>query len=486
MLQKPINYVFIDTSVFKREAYFKKTGGVSRLFELAANGWIRVLMPEIARREWWKHYSEAMRINFDEVERKAVLMGNTKEAGELVKAHKTIAKSYETLISESFEKHLLYACVEVLPNSYAQDTFDKVVDKYFAKEKPFGNKGKDKEFPDAFILSSLEKYAEDNSISKILLFSADKDMSEYNSRLFEIRELGDYLNDMMTNQIPLFEEEEKRMRDEKDIARMKSYLKENVRVFYSAIREHVESILSDTSIYSERFNYADIDEAYVEDIGIEASVKDIELLSVKEDEIRALYFVNIEAHVNVRHFNEDESIWDSEEKKYAYEAYSVSNIELSSHVMVTLAMDRMELQMDQDPKIKVQEIDTDDLIECINDNPRSAHQQSYTPIVDLQKFLQPLNSIQTMTNVSKVTNPMIVAQSSINVMQEAIKQMQIPQITEGLKQLSSLDIAMGDAVNIIKKYQMLPAINAFKSIGEILQNNGNWPLEIGGLPGCNR
>lgn len=486
MLQKTIDYVFIDTSVFKREAYFKKTGAVSRLFELAANGWIRVLMPEIARREWWKHYSEAMRINFDEVERKAVLMGNTKEAGELVKAHKTIAKSYETLISESFEKHLLYACVEVLPNSYAQDTFDKVVDKYFAKEKPFGNKGKDKEFPDAFILSSLEKYAEDNSISKILLFSADKDMSEYNSRLFEIREVAYYLNDMMTNQIPRFEEEKKRMRDEKDIARMKSYLKDNGGVFYSAIREHVESILSDTSIYSERFNYADIDEAYVENIGIEASAKDIELLSVKEDEIRALYFVNIEAHVNVRHFNEDESIWDSEDKKYAYEAYIVSNVELSSHVMVTLAMDRMELQMDQEPKIQIQEIDTDDLIECIDDNPRSAHQQSYTPIVDLQKFLQPLNSIQTMTNVSKVTNPMIVAQSSINVMQEAIKQMQIPQITEGLKQLSSLDIAMGDAVNIIKKYQMLPAINAFKSIGEILQNNGNWPLEIGRLPGCNR
>lgn len=471
MLQKPIDYVFIDTSVFMREAYFKKTGAVSRLFELAANGWIRVLMPEIARREWWKHYSEVMRINFDEMERKAVLMGNTKEAEELVNAHKTIAKSYETLISESFEKHLLNACVEVLPNSYAQDTFDKVVDRYFAKEKPFGAKGKDKEFPDAFILSSLEKYAENNSKSKILLFSADKDMSEYNSDLFDNREVADYLNDMMTNQIPKFEEEKKRMRDEKDIARMKSYLKENGGVFYSAIREHVESILSDTSNYSERFNYADIDEAYVENIGIEASAKDIELLSVKEDEIRALYFVNIDAHVNVRHFNEDESIWDSEDKKYAYEAYTVSNVELSSHVMVTLAMDRMELQMDQEPKIQIQEIDTDDLIECIDDNPRSAHQQSYTPIVDMKKFLQPLTATQTITDVSKVTKPITEALSSLNVMQNAIKQMQMPQVMEGLRQLSSLEIGLSEAVNIINKYQMAPAITAFKSISEILQNN---------------
>lgn len=86
----------------------------------------------------------------------------------------------------------------------------------------------------------------------------------------------------------------------------------------------------------------------------------------------------------------------------------------------------------------------------IEDNHKSVHQNHYTPIYNLQKMLQPLTAIQTMTDVSKVTNPITQAQSSINVMQEAIKQMQIPQITEGLKQLSSLDIAMGDAVNIIK------------------------------------
>ena len=486
MLQKPIDYVFIDTSVFKRESYFKNTGLVSRLFELAANGWIRVLMPEIAKKEWSKHYKEAMHLKFEELDRKATLMGNTEEVCDFVNKHKVLTAVYETIIEKSFEKHLHKADVKIIPISYAQDSLASVIEKYFAKEKPFGPNGKEKEFPDAFILCSLEKYAEDKSIKKILLFSADKDMSEYNSELFEIRELGDYLNDMLTNKIPQFEESSKRMHDEKDIARMKSYVKDNGMLFYSVIHDRVESVLTDTSIYSERFNYADIDEAYIESLVVEASTKDLEILSVKENEIKALYFVNINALVNVSHFNEEESIWDSEEKKYAYEAYTVSNVELSTYVKATLVMDRMELEMGQDPKIIIKEIDTDDLIESIEDNHKSVHQNHYTPIYNLPKMLQPLTAIQTMTDVSNVTNPITQAQSSIKVMQEAIKQMQTPQITEGLKQLSSLDIAIGDAVNIIKKYQMLPAIEAFKSIGEILQNSGNWPSEIGRIPSGKR
>ena len=80
----------------------------------------------------------------------------------------------------------------VIPTSYASDLLDIVIDKYFAKEIPFGDKGKDKEFPDAFILVSLEKYAKNNSIEKIQLFSADRDMKEFNSTLFVSQEPNAY------------------------------------------------------------------------------------------------------------------------------------------------------------------------------------------------------------------------------------------------------------------------------------------------------
>lgn len=48
------SYVFIDTSVFQEEGFFKPSGKVSKLFNLAENGKLNILMPEITRQEWLK------------------------------------------------------------------------------------------------------------------------------------------------------------------------------------------------------------------------------------------------------------------------------------------------------------------------------------------------------------------------------------------------------------------------------------------------
>lgn len=76
-MDKPFDYIFIDTSVFQSEAYFKKSGAVSRLFDLAEKGWIKVLMPEITEREWLKHFTEATFLRFTDIDKKATLMDNT-------------------------------------------------------------------------------------------------------------------------------------------------------------------------------------------------------------------------------------------------------------------------------------------------------------------------------------------------------------------------------------------------------------------------
>lgn len=82
----PFDYIYIDTCVFRKESFFKKSGGVARLFDLAEHGWIKILMPEIAQREWLKHFKELTFLKFAEVERKAALMGNTNDADAFVKA----------------------------------------------------------------------------------------------------------------------------------------------------------------------------------------------------------------------------------------------------------------------------------------------------------------------------------------------------------------------------------------------------------------
>ena len=60
------------------------------------------------------------------------------------------------------------------------------------KKKPFGAKGKDKEFPDAFVLTSLEAFAKDKHIRHIIILSKDADMNEYESKVFTPYNAADF------------------------------------------------------------------------------------------------------------------------------------------------------------------------------------------------------------------------------------------------------------------------------------------------------
>ena len=53
---------------------------------------------------------------------------------------------------------------------------------------PFAGKGKEKEFPDAFVLQTLEKYAADNQIKKVIVLSEDGDMTDYQSPVLDTSE----------------------------------------------------------------------------------------------------------------------------------------------------------------------------------------------------------------------------------------------------------------------------------------------------------
>lgn len=105
-MDKPLDYVFIDTSIFKNQGYFKKSGAVYRLFELAEAGWIRIIMPDIAKREWIRHYMQDTQLKFKEVERKASIMGNTKDVNEFVKEYKSLSCKYESIAEGSFSEHI--------------------------------------------------------------------------------------------------------------------------------------------------------------------------------------------------------------------------------------------------------------------------------------------------------------------------------------------------------------------------------------------
>lgn len=49
-MNKVLDYIFIDTSVFIQERFFKESGRINKLFKLAKDGYICILLPVITEK----------------------------------------------------------------------------------------------------------------------------------------------------------------------------------------------------------------------------------------------------------------------------------------------------------------------------------------------------------------------------------------------------------------------------------------------------
>ena len=82
-----IDTIFIDTSVFISESYFKSTGRVSKLFDLAKQGYIRILLPVITEKEWLKHFQTETKLVFPDLGRKLSLIGPNKRVDQFLEQY---------------------------------------------------------------------------------------------------------------------------------------------------------------------------------------------------------------------------------------------------------------------------------------------------------------------------------------------------------------------------------------------------------------
>ena len=363
-MDKIIDYVFIDTSVLMQEAYFKSTSRIVQLFDLSGKGYIKILLPIITKQEWIKHIKDCTYFKFDDVKRKLQLLGNLPDVLKFADDFEKLTSTYSNIVVDSIDMQISNGNVEVIDYSFFSDTLSDVFDKYFKKTKPFGSNGKSKEFPDAFVLAALEKYAIKNSIEQIIIFSNDKDMIQYDSKRIEVKEIGTYLDDFLKNKLPSPNKE----KQIKDIDKLFSYIKSANPIFSKKLGTRITDFLSDESVYNERFCYVDIDDVSDINIELDISAKDMEIISITDDEITAVCFPEIDGTVKVLHFSEEDSIWDSEDKCYFHKAYIKSTIELSSYVKVYVKLHREPLDMGQDPYVEIDDVDFSSLQDSIDYN----------------------------------------------------------------------------------------------------------------------
>ena len=343
------SYVFIDTSVFQEEGFFKPSGKVSKLFNLAENGKLNILMPAITRQEWLKHYKQNAKLPCKEFKRKAELLGDTSKIRDAINIIDSIDS--EALIEESLSEHIKKSRVNVIGYDYCRDV-ESVFEKYFKQEKPFGAKGKDKEFPDAFVLTSLEAFAKDKHIRHIIILSKDADMIEYESKVFTPYNAADFL-DKINIEIAETSEKEKR-----DVEILNQYIKVAVENYSKAIRERIVEFLSDSNLYDHYVPWQEIEDVCVnENIDLYYDDLNVRLTEVNEEFIEATCQIGIATSVDVEYMDESNSYWDSEEKEYLFKNYETAEVEISSNIEVTLRMDRTELDMRQNPMFELVEIE---------------------------------------------------------------------------------------------------------------------------------
>ena len=165
--------VYIDTEFFCRNGLRFDTRAFTSFKDTFAKGGLRLLIPAIMERELFRHFKKRAE----------------KAADSVIKAHKEYPIKNLSLINLPAHDCLKSQCIAdmnrqwslfkeyfVVENLPITGSLEDVVDWYFEVSPPFSEK-KPKEFPDAFIISSLDKYCKDNH-ANIAVIGHDGDFDQ--------------------------------------------------------------------------------------------------------------------------------------------------------------------------------------------------------------------------------------------------------------------------------------------------------------------
>lgn len=185
---------------------------------------------------------------------------------------------------------------------------EKVFERYFASNPPFAVSGKKKnEFPDAFVIESIKDYIKEHHNDVLLIVTNDNDW-KLAFEQFNCIEICDTIDDAV-----------------KRIHHIKSILDSDMLslIFKSAYKEIVESahFLAQCECY-ELEDYEIIDELDVSSIIVQ-SISDIYTpLKITRESVLLKTEVELNIAGEAEIFDEENSIWDSEDRDYIFREYA--------------------------------------------------------------------------------------------------------------------------------------------------------------------
>lgn len=321
---KNMDIIFIDTSVFE-ENNFLESHRINQILKLGEERYIKIILPEITKREivnrLRKNVTDAV-VSFKKYRDGTRILRNApslNEKFEPINEAECILE-IENIITERFN----IANIEII--EYPTLNIGIVFSKYFNKELPFSEGIKKNEFPDAFALVTVEEWCKKNK-KTCIVFAKDNDIIKYNSDLIQFVDYEKYLSTKL-------EEVETLKQRNQRLVHVKNLFNNDKEDIISKVKDWVSYELDDENTYLKYTNYHEIHDIEIGEI--EVVIEDFQITSISDSAITLECITDIAYFVEITYDDENDAMYDDEEKVWHYYSTKTDRIEDSKSIYLTL------------------------------------------------------------------------------------------------------------------------------------------------------
>lgn len=305
-------YVFVDTSMYESKNFQFHQHALGRFKELCGEHILYLLINSVVEGEVRSHLiekaNEAAK-HVKEFKKTIRILRNLPELSHYGIFEELQKSSVEQLLLEKFKEFIDEAVYEVIDLDVA--SISAIVEKYFNKKPPFSNKKKD-EFPDAIILESLLSWAKSKE-TRVYVLSTDGDMKDY----CDLH--GEYLScvDDLDKFINLVVKTEDKLSD------VSKFAEEQFDIHVNEIKKILEDKINIIEYTTSGYFDNEVEEVNAYGLSI------IDRNIIKASREYAEFSLSIKFTVEAWHrlIDYDRSIWDSEDRRYIFSAYTSRKIE---------------------------------------------------------------------------------------------------------------------------------------------------------------
>lgn len=304
--------VFIDTSVYE-QWQFVASGALKSIIAAGEEKYIQILLPSITEREVLRHINK--RVNEDRnkfIEKLSCsilkeLPSLKDKIDELRKLAVSAAPNVEAIFLDNVKRSKTVR----IP---LQENIDlaSIVDSYFKEEPPFSDHKKS-EFPDAFVIQSLEIWCKENDTTCIVLAN-DGDFKNYKSDRLVYRDTQDFLTEL-TERIQQEKQREEELKEISRKARLSFIADANLQ---EQIKNWVNEQLYNEVLYCSALGIEDINDYTIN--------QNMDIDVVEQGEVIGMYDgcyvhsmdLQVVVKIDVQHPDYDTAYYDGEDKQWYF------------------------------------------------------------------------------------------------------------------------------------------------------------------------